>query len=138
MDEFDLRELGEIVQAIEELDPMLRLELAAGPLDDPECRICRVLKIDDERTRGGVAGEAVYDFHTVSDGLRIAALTNVLGTSERPTVGRIAVVRPIADRLRRTQETGEGSHLAVGFEALADQLTFMRCLFVYMVAGWRP
>lgn len=122
--DFDLRQLGEIIQAVEELPDDVRAELARGPLDDPGCRICMAL------TKG--RDDEIIAFHEAGDAMLHDALTDTIGVEQRPTADVVAE----ADRLLAGRRGHPMAWTAV--DALADQLAFMRCLFVYMIAGWKP
>lgn len=122
--------IAEVIGAIEDLPDALRRDLARGPLNEPECGVCTALTLDGFHARGDAA-EVIVDWHRAEFSEKLMACAGMLGTTGRPTADEV-------ERLRTTLIDAEGSELRKGIDNLAEHVGFLRCLFVYLLAGWKP
>lgn len=124
-------ELTEIMQALDEL-PSAELEaLREGPFEEPHCRICSVLTWDGFHAKSDAA-ELIVDWHNCGMGVKLAAMTGTLGTTRRAEVAEVTAAR---ERYEASQPYAIARR---GIDSLAESLSFMRCLFIYQAAGWKP
>lgn len=120
----------EILGAVEELRPAERTALAQGPLDEPACRVCAVLRPDGHHPVSEAA-EVIVDWHLPQFVEKVLACAEMLGTTAKPPVAEV-------EEIRAALIEAEGTKLRAGIDTFAEQLGYMRCLYVYTVAGWQP
>lgn len=120
-----------VADAIEQLPPDLREELAKGPLEDPLCRICRTLRPGCETDAIGT----LLAFHDLGNDELAEAAHDALGKDRRLS----RVERETGDGYRRKLERlPERNVQRVTVVSLAQNAMWWRCLYVYLLAGWRP
>jgi hypothetical protein len=124
-----------VADAIEALAPDVRAELAEGPLPDGRCRICATLShLTTEDA------ETILDFHELDFEKIVEAATRTLGTDQRMSNEQEGWATKAMEMLGSVPD----SNVKVlgmarnAIECLADNLTWQRCLYVYLVAGWKP
>lgn len=124
-----------VADAIDALAPDVRAKLAEGPLPDGQCRICSTLApLTSEDA------ETIIDYHELHFEKIIEAATRTLGTDRRMSSEQ----EDWATKAMETLGSVPDSNVKVlgmarnAIECLADNLTWQRCLYVYLVAGWKP
>lgn len=118
--------------AVQQLPPGARHELSHGPMEEPYCRICEVLK-----HRGSVSGfgDIIVDFHDLGDDEFVEATHGALGTDRRLTNEEFRA--GMAEK-RRLESFPERNVQRALVESLSGNLMWYRCLYVYALAGWCP
>lgn len=123
-----------VADAVECLPEAVRAELAQGPLDEPACRICRVLHTHADHHPHSDAA-TVMRFHELGSEELAEAALDALGKDRRLTPDEMKIGKGLERKLERMPETNVQR---VAVEALAENIMWYRCLYVYMLAGWRP
>lgn len=124
-----------VADAIRVLPPSIRAELAKGPLPDGQCRICATLNrwLTEE-------AETILDFHELSFERMVEAATRTLGRDQRMSVEQEEWATEAMMTLGAVPQVNVKTlgMARNAIECLGDNLTWMRCLYVYLVAGWAP
>jgi hypothetical protein len=107
-----------VANAIDSLPASARRELALGPLDDPDCRVCQTLNPMKPSNDDAVT---ILNFHELGPEGLAEAGRDALGKDRR------LLERLPPTNIQRTT-----------VESLAGDLNWWRCLYVYLLAGWRP
>lgn len=120
-----------VADAIDDLPPDIRSQLALGPLPEPDCRVCTVLKAGclTDTT------EIILDFHELGVHGFAEAAHGALGTDRRLTRDE---VRAGISYKRKLEQRPVTNVARVAVEDLAGNLMWWRCLYIYLLAGWRP
>lgn len=119
-----------VADAVEALPADARAVLAQGPLEEPACRICRVLEplqSDDATT--------ILTFHEVGAEELAEAGRDALGRDKRLSHGQLHAALGYQRKLERLPLT---NIQRCTVESLCENIMWWRCLYVYLLAGWRP
>lgn len=119
-----------IADAIDALPSGLRLALAEGPVDEPACRICDTLNGSDDPD-----AQTILDFHDVGEHELAEAALGALGKDRRLSRDEEAAGRGYQRKLERLPRTNVAR---AAVESLAANTMWWRCLYVYLLAGWKP
>jgi hypothetical protein len=126
-----------VADAIGSLPPDLRAELAKGPLPDGQCRICATLNY---LALGNEVAETILDYHEVSYEQVVEAMHHALGRDRRITPTELAYAEAAASTLGAVPASNVKTlgMARNAIQCMGDNLIWMRCLYVYQVAGWKP
>lgn len=124
-----------VADAIGRLPGGLRAKLAEGPLPHGQCRICDTL-----RTWFTDDADIIVDYHEVSYDKVIEAATRTLGRDQRMTNEQRDWAEKAVQILGSVPEVNVKTlgMARNAIETLAENLTWSRCLYIYLVAGWKP
>jgi hypothetical protein len=119
-----------VADAVEALPEAALALLRLGPLDEPSCRICRTLEpLADENAT------TILDFHEVGDHELAEAGRDALGRDRRLGNDELEAALGYQRKLERLPER---NIQRCTVESLCENIMWYRCLYVYVLAGWRP
>jgi hypothetical protein len=121
-----------VANAIDSLPASARRELALGPLDDPDCRVCQTLNPMKPSNDDAVT---ILNFHELGPEGLAEAGRDALGKDRRLSVDEHEAAIGYQRMLERLPPT---NIQRTTVESLAGDLNWWRCLYVYLLAGWRP
>lgn len=127
--------LEEVARLVEALPPGAREQLARGPMPDPMCRLCSVLRNDCEAAPRETVSRLWDGWHLEHHDLIGRAFTGTLVEGD-PDEKKLGAFEAALDTLEA--ERGRDNPVSQTYRELAGALSFYRCVCVYVLAGWQP